>query len=235
LRDKPRPVIDQKIAELENSAMFGGGSVPPLDGENHAVHAMVHMGGNGAGPDIASAIKTLEDWRNNGEQGDITELQPQIAFLSLLIPHTEQHVQEMAADPTRAEPAASYRKALSDYSAMWMTYVRQLQKALDEQASTAAQQEQPDPVEQAKIAKMQSEMEMSVRRFQTAEQLKVADVQSKMAIRKHESDVKMSIAINKANADKLAKIPAGDPMAAELPPASRSDYVTNRTAHTPNV
>ena len=141
----------------------------------------------------------------------------------------------MAADPTRAELAASYRKALSDYSAMWMTYVRQLQKALDEQAATAAQQEQPDPVEQAKIAKMQAEMEMSVRQFQTAQQLKVADVQSKMAIRKHESDVKMSIAINKANAEKLAKMPQGDPMADVLPPASRSDFVTNRTARTPNV
>ena len=116
-----------------------------------------------------------------------------------------------------------------------MTYVRQLQKVLDEQASEAAQQEQPDPVQQAKIAKVQSDIEMSVRRFQTSEQLKVADVQSKIAIRKHESDVKTAIMINKASAEKLAKIPEGDPMAAELPPASRSDYVTNRSARTPNV
>ena len=235
LQDKPRPVLDQGFAQMENALMFGGGNIDPLDGQNHTIHAMVHMGGNDPGPDIASAIKTLEDWRNNGEQGDITELQPQIAFLALLIPHTERHVQAMASDPTRAELAASYRKALSDYSAMWMTYVRQLQKALDERASEAAQQEQPDPVEQAKIAKMQSEMEMSVRKFQTEQQLKVADVQTKIEIRKRESDVKMSIAINKANADRLAKMAVGEPMAAELPPASRSDFVTNRTARTPNV
>ena len=236
LQQKPRPVIDQKVAELENSAMFGGGNVPPLDGENHTVHATVHLGQPGAaGPDIATSIQILENWRNNGEQGDITDLQPHIAFLSLIIPHCEQHVQAMAADPTRAQLAATYKKALQEYAATWMTYMRQLQKALDEQKAQEEQQAQPDPVKLQKVADMQQKMNMDIQRFQQSEQLKVADIQSRIAIRKHESDVKTAIAINKASAERVAQIPQGDPMALELPPASRSDDVTNRSAHTPNV
>ena len=87
----------------------------------------------------------------------------------------------------------------------------------------------------AKIAEIQQKMDMDLRRFQQAEQLKVADVQSRMAIRKHESDVKVATMINKASGERMAKLIEGDPMADELPSASRSDYLTNRTVKTPNV
>lgn len=226
LTPKQRPTQDQTDAQMENGIMFNGSWIEPLDGQNHAIHATVHLGGEGSrGPDIASSIQILEDWRNQGERGDITELEPHIKFLSFIIPHTEQHVAAMSLDPTRAELAASYRKALQEYAATWMTYVRQINKALDEQAHEEEQQQQPDPVKLAKIAQIKQDMDLDIRRFQTDEMIKVADVQQKMKLRQREADAKLAGQVNKANAE----------MASKLAPASQSDFVTNRTAHTPNV
>ncbi len=225
LLDKPRPVIDEKMALLENGDMFGGGAVPPLEGENHAVHAQVHMGNPEApAPTIFTAIRTLEAWRDNGEQGDITELQPQIAFLGLLIPHTEQHVAAMSLDPTREEEAAAYRKALQEYSASWMTFVRQLHKALEEQAAMEQQQEVPDPEKIAKLEQAKLDMELTIRKFQTDQTLKAAETAQRMKLAKEKADLDGALKIQKANVD----------LANSLPPASSSDIVTNRTTHTPN-
>jgi hypothetical protein len=220
-------VSDQWDAEVENSLMFGGGNMEPLNGQNHTVHAMVHLGGQQGStePNIASAIQKLEDWRNQGEQGDIQQLQPFIAFLSLAVPHCEQHVEAMMKDSTRAQLAASYRKALQEYGAIWMTYVRQLEKALDEQRQEAQKQDQPDPVQIAKIEKLKAEIDMSVRRFQSSEMLKTADVQNRIENRNRETDAKLAATLAKANAE----------LAAKLPPASQSDVVTNQRVHTPNV
>lgn len=216
---KPRPVLDQKIAELENSAMYGGKEVPPLGDENHAVHTAVHL------PSIGESIQKLEAWRNGGEQGDIQQLQPEIAYLSLMLPHTEQHIEAMMSDPTRAQEAAAAKKALQEFGAMWMTYVRQLNKALEEQAAEANQAEVPDPVEIAKIAKIQQEMDISIRKFQMSQQLQVADVQNRLSLRKQQADLDAALKINKHNTE----------LATELPPASQSDVMTNRTVRTPLV
>jgi hypothetical protein len=225
LTDNPRPVIDQKVALVENGIMFGGGPVPALEGENHAVHAQVHIGGEGSlPPNISTAVQTLEAWRDNGEQGDITELQPQIAFLGLLIPHAEQHVDALSKDPTREQESAAYRKALQEMTASWMTFVRQLHKALDEQAAAAQQQEVPDPELMAKLAKQKAELEMTVQKFQTTQMLTVAESQQRMKIAKEKADTENAIKLGKANAD----------LAAGLASASSSDVVTNRTAKTPN-
>jgi hypothetical protein len=148
-----------------------------------------------------------------------------VAFLSLLIPHTEQHVAAMMQDPTRQEQAAATKKALQQYAAMWMTYVRQLRKALEAQAQEADQQAQPDPVQQAKIATEQAKLESIIRKTQVDQSLKVADVKNRMDIDRQKADLDMAIKINKANAE----------MATELPPASQSDIVSNRTMHTPSV
>lgn len=228
LSEKPRPVIDQKVAELESAQMYNGANVDPLDGENHAVHALVHMGSADQAPSIANSIQMLENWRNNGEQGSITDLQPHIAFLSLVVPHTEQHVQAMASDPTRLQEVANLRKGLQEYSAIWMTYVRQLQKVLDEQEQQAREAQQPDPELMLKIEKQRQEMDMSVQKFQLSQQLTVADVQNRMALRTREADVKMATMVHKANAEQAAQL------AEPLAPASQSDFVTNRSARTPN-
>lgn len=218
-QQKPRPVIDQKLAELENAEMFKGAPIEPLDGENHAVHAMVHL------PSIQNSVQLLENWRNEGEQGEITDLQPHIAYLAILIPHTERHVAEMQRDPTRAETAAQAAKALQELAAIWMTYVRQLEKVLKEQEAEASSQEQPDPELVAKLQKQQAELEMTIQKFRLDQQLKVADVEQKMRIRQQEADQRMAAAIQKQVND----MGASD----ALPPASQANIVTNQGVKTP--
>jgi hypothetical protein len=224
LLEGQRPVLDQKIALLENGDMFGGGEVPALVIENHFVHAQVHLGAEGApAPTMSTAIQTLEAWRDNGEQGDITELQPQIAFLGLLIPHTEQHIAEIWKDPTRQQEAAALSKAIQQHSASWMTFVRQLHKRLDEQAQEAQQQAQPDPVQIAKFEHEKLKIEQTVKAFQTKQMLTAAETQQRMTLALQKADLESALKINKHNAE----------MAANLAPASASDVVTNRTTHTP--
>jgi len=223
---KPRPSDEQWNAQMENAEFFSGGNIQPIAGQNHTVHAMVHLGDGDAPtiPNIASSIQILQDWRDNGEQGDITELQPYIAFLSIAIPHCEQHVAAMSGDPTRAAVYGAYRKALKDYAAIWMTFVRQLHKVLDEQAQEAAQQETPDPVQVAKIKTEQAKLEAVVRKAQTDQMLSVANVQARIQNDKRKTDADIALKVNKHNAE----------LAAALPPASQSDIVTNATMHTPD-
>lgn len=214
---KPRPVIDQKISELENAEMFKGTNQTVLEGENHAVHAQVHL------PAIADSVKMLEDWRNNGEAQPIQELQPYIAFLSLLVPHTEQHVAALANDPTRTELYGRLRKALQEYAAIWMTYVRQLERALDEMDQEQQSQGQVDPVQQAKADKIRQDMALTMAAFKQAQQLKVADVQQKMMLRAKEADARIGTMIAAHNADMVREM---DTPAA---PASQSGIVSKNT------
>jgi len=215
---KPRPVIDQKVAQLENTGMFQGTEIEPLDGENHAIHAAVHMEA------IGQSVQVLEDWRNGGEQGDIMELQPHIAFLALLIPHTERHVAALQNDPTRAQEFGAYKKALQEYGAIWTTYVRQIERAISEQQQEANAAEQPDQEQIAKLEKARLEMELMVRKFQTDEQLKVAEVQNRIALATKKTDAELANKQAKQNVE----------LAQELASASSSDVVTNKRINTPN-
>lgn len=222
---KPRPVVDQKIAELENGVMFGGGAVDPLEGENSAVHVAVHLGEGGQpAPNIATSMQLLEDWRNGGEQGSITDLQPHIAFLSLIIPHCERQVEAMSSDPTRAAQAGAYRKALKDFGAMWMTYVRQLEKALNEQAMQERQQAQPDPVQMAKIATEQAKLRAVVEKSKVEQMLNVQIVQSRIELDRRNADLQNALKIQKQTAEMLADA---------LPAAAASNILTNANMHPP--
>lgn len=205
-----RPVIDQSIAELENASMFGGKEITPLDGQNHSVHSDMHL------PAMMESVKALEDWRNNGEEGDIEALQPHIAFLGLLVPHTESHIAALESDPTRAEEFGAKRKALQQLSAIWMTYVRQLEKVIADRQEQAGAGEQPDLEAQAKLQEHAVKLQMAQEKHALAQQLKVADVQQKMKIRAMEADQKMADAIRASSQP-------------EVPPASASNIISSRS------
>lgn len=208
-----RPVVDQSIAELENASMFGGKAITPLDGQNHSIHSEIHLGG------IMESVQVLEDWRNGGEQGDIANLQPHIEFLGLMVPHTERHVGALESDPTRAEEFGAKKKALQQLSAIWMTYVRELEKFLAEREEEAGAAEQPDPELLAKLQEHQMRLQMMQEKHALAQQLKVADVQSKLKLRAMQAD--------QAMADRLRN--AAPPPERELPPASAAGIISSRS------
>lgn len=220
---EPRPVIDTKIAQLENGDMFGGMQIDPMVGENDAVHAEIHM------QSIADTIKVLEDWRNGGDKGDITQLQPQIAYLALLIPHTERHVQNISQDPTRKSQYGMLRKALQEYNAMWVTYVRELQAEIQRRQDEQQAAQTPDPQVQMALEKQRVQIEQLIEKNKLNQQLKVADVQQRMQLRKAESDARIANTLREGN----AKLRASGNEAPEnefvgespLPSASSSDIV----------
>lgn len=225
---KPRPVIDQTVALLENSLMFGGKEIPPLDGQNHFVHAQVHMQA------IAESIQKLEDWRNSGEQGSIEQLQPDISFLAVILPHTEQHVAALGYDQTRQGEFASLRKALQNYTAMWMTYMRQLKKVLDERAQEQAANPQPqmDPEMAMKFDEHKAKMQMAQDKFAMEQTMKVRDVMNQMELDRRQTDEKIAAKIREGTVDQALN--AGvDPsyLDGELAGARASNILTNARYH----
>lgn len=235
-----RPVIDEDIAELENDAMMNGTEKSVKDGQNHAVHAAIHFGQSvdqqvqDNKPSIAEAIQKLEDWRNNGEQGSIEALTPQINFLTIALPHTEQHVQAMSADDTRRQQAGAARKALQEYAAMWMTYMRQLKKTVDERQQQEAQQTQPqqvDPLTAAKIDTEKAQLQMALQKFQQEQTMKVAEVQQRMELAQRQADAKMAEEIRKGTVQRVNETLQPSFLDREAPSASESDILTNARYH----
>ena len=91
--------VDAKIAELENDAMQGGRGVSVNPGENHAVHARVHL---------EDANRFLQALQQN-------HVDPRIAmgYFQLQYPHTTAHLQQLASDPTRKQEVGAAREILN--------------------------------------------------------------------------------------------------------------------------
>ena len=196
-----RPVIDEKIAELENAALRGGSPAQVQQGENHAVHAQIHL------QSIAEIMQDLEKRRLMGEDFDFMALEPELKFVGALIDHTTPHVEILSQDPMRVQQSAAFREALNNFTASWKTFINQYQKTLrDQQAKAAAPQgseqemgaegEQPEQEseEQKQTAQKQAmELQMLLEKHRVNNQLKAADVMNKIELRKAEADTKMAI------------------------------------------
>lgn len=199
--EQPRPVIDEKIAELENAAMKSGSTVNVQEGENHAVHAGLHLQA------VAEVMQELEQARQSGQDMDYLTIKPELEFVGSELTHIQPHVDAISTDPLREEQAASYREALNNFTASWKTFVNQYQKALRDQqvreqeaADAQAQQGAPaDPMEQAEhaaeVRKQEAELQMMLDKHKVDGQLKAADVMNRIQLRKAEADTKMAIAI----------------------------------------
>lgn len=121
-----RPPIDAKIAVLENSTMSDGNNIPVSPGENHFIHAQVHLEG-------ANALEraTLEG-RNN----------PQEAYmaLSLMVSHLNEHVVRLTEDLTRRDEVKLMIQRVQQLGAM----TARLRDELQAQAENAAKAQQAE-------------------------------------------------------------------------------------------
>ena len=171
--------IDAKIAELENDAMQGGRGVSVNPGENHAVHAQVHL---------EDANRFLQALQQN-------QVDPKVAmsYLQVQYPHSTAHVEQLASDPSRREEVGVAKQILNQMREAVENIGKQLaaQAQREAQARASEQGGQVDPKTQLAIQKAQIDSQIKLQQSQLDQKLKVADVQQKMAIRDAEAAQKI--------------------------------------------
>ena len=171
--------IDAKIAELENDAMQGGRGVSVNPGENHAVHAQVHL---------EDANRFLQALQQN-------QVDPKVAmsYLQVQYPHSMAHVEQLASDPSRREEVGAAKQILNQMREAVENIGKQLaaQAQKEAQARASTQGGQVDPKTQLAIQKAQIDSQIKLQQSQLDQKLKVADVQQKMAIRDAEAAQKI--------------------------------------------
>lgn len=172
--------IDSKIAELENNAMQSGRGVSVNPGENHAIHARVHL---------QDAIQFVQALQQNA-------VDPRVAFayLQLQLPHSGQHVQQLSSDKTRAGEVGQYMEILNQMREAVENIGKQL--AAEEQAQQDAAQQgrgqnQIDPKTIMALQKAQTDAQLKMQQANLDSQIKVADARQKMAIRDAETAQKI--------------------------------------------
>lgn len=171
--------IDAKIAELENDAMQGGRGVSVNPGENHAVHAKVHL---------EDANRFLQALQQN-------QVDPKVAmsYLQVQYPHSTAHVEQLASDPSRREEVGVAKQILNQMREAVENIGKQLaaQAQREAQARASEQGGQVDPKTQLAIQKAQIDSQIKLQESQLDQRLKAADVQQKMAIRDAEAAQKI--------------------------------------------
>jgi hypothetical protein len=170
--------VDAKIAELENNAMQSGRGVSVNPGENHAIHAQVHL------QDAMQFIQALQQ----------NAVDPRVAFayLQLQLPHSGQHVQQLSSDRTREQEVGQYMEVLNQMREAVENIGKQL--AAEQQAQQAAAQQsqnQIDPKTMIALQKAQSDAHIKMQQANLDSQIKVADARQKMAIRDAETAQKI--------------------------------------------
>ena len=171
--------IDAKIAELENDAMQGGRGVSVSPGENHAVHAKVHL---------EDANRFLQALQQN-------QVDPKVAmsYLQVQYPHSTAHVEQLASDPSRREEVGVAKQILNQMREAVENIGKQLAAQAKREAQARASQQggQVDPKTQLAIQKAQVDSQIKLQQSQLDQRLKAADVQQKMAIRDAEAAQKI--------------------------------------------
>jgi hypothetical protein len=125
----------QQEAARENALFKLGAVIPIAGGDNHAVHAEVHL----------SAAAEAGQAAQQG-MGDLAELG---VYLNDITQHTAGHLQEMAQDPTRKDLLKIYSEKLNELQKLAAQIGEEV--ARQQQEAQAAQQEQ-----QQQMAEMQA-------------------------------------------------------------------------------
>lgn len=175
-----RPVIDQKIAELENAAMAQGKQIQVSPGENHFVHAQVHIG------DIAQQAQALKQQQLDPQQA--------VAYFQAIAPHATQHLEQVAQDASRKQEYGQLKKTLQQAGEIFeqtSEKVQAQQAQAAQQAPGAAPSQAPSPEDQSKLQRHQQDMQMEQERHQQKLALEAAEAKQKLALRDAETAQKI--------------------------------------------
>jgi hypothetical protein len=164
-----RPVIDQKIAELENAAMAQGKQIQVSPGENHFVHAQVHIG------DIAQQAEALKQQQLDPQQA--------VAYFQAIAPHATQHLEQVAQDASRKQEYGQLKKTLQQAGEIFEQTSEKVQAQQSQAAQQQPQQSASSAEDQMKIQQHQQELQMEQERHQQKLALEAAEAKQKLALR----------------------------------------------------
>jgi hypothetical protein len=170
-----RPVIDVKMAMLENQDLRGGAEIQILPNENHLEHAKVHL-------------SALADLAEGVEAGEVP-VEQVINGLVSLFGHATQHVEQVSMDTTIPEEGAMLRQALQQFGEIVNNGVKQVQRMREQESASEAQPgaapEQDDFADrlQQRLQEHQMKLQMMQEVHQTRLNLRVAEVRQKLALR----------------------------------------------------
>jgi len=177
--DKPRFVLDEKLAQLENASLKTDPTITPTAGENHVIHGRVHLAKvteiNGF------LVKTIQ---SGEEPSDMAQFRELLTHSEAILQHTSPHLEEASVDPTRANEFRELVKAFQTMQGQWEGVVRYLQKI---EVSDQEQQEFMTRM-QMKMQEHQIKMQTLVEEHQVRMQLKQAETQSNVALKRMEAE-----------------------------------------------
>ena len=124
----------QQEAARENALFKTGAVIPIAGGDNHAVHAEVHL--QAAGEAVQAAQQGA---------GDLAEI---AAYTQQIIDHVIGHLQEMEQDPTRKELVDIYAAQL-----------KEIEKVADQMMEAVAQQQEQEMAQQQEQQAAMAEMQ----------------------------------------------------------------------------
>lgn len=167
--EEARPVIDQKIAELENVAMSQGRPVSTQSTENHFVHASVHV------QDIVQITEGVKQMQVDPQQA--------VAYFQVAFPHATEHLQYVAQDPTRKDEYGPLKKALQQAGEIAQ---QTSEKIMAEQARAAEEggaEGGVDSAQQVKAMQAQLQMQLESQKAEQKMRLTEAEAQQKLRMR----------------------------------------------------
>jgi hypothetical protein len=181
-----RPVIDVKVAMLENNEMRSGSEIQILPNENHLEHAKIHLS---ALSEVAQAV----------DQGAVDPMQV-VDFMVTIFGHTTEHVEYVSQDTTIPEEGAMLRQTLQQFGEIVNNSVKHAQKVREQSASEppAIGQESPQGGDdfavklQQKLQEHQIKLQMMQEVHRTKLNLRVAELRQKMALRDAETANKIT-------------------------------------------
>lgn len=189
---------DVKIALLENGVLMNE-EVPVLPDENHAVHAGIHV------PKFQDVVEQIVAYREQDPEADFKPMEPQLQYGLRLHDHASEHVQGMAADPSRVQDMKSYRAALEQGANLLMGLARELQQQerhqIDSNGGAGDANAQQDAISESnpkltlEIQRQKEELIQARETHAAAQQLasyKVAQVAQSMKLKQIETDNKIA-------------------------------------------
>jgi hypothetical protein len=166
---QPKPTPDDALVVLENAAIQAGEIPVIFSGQNHVGHLQGHLA------DTAQKLGPLQEAMDAG-QSDPAELEQAYAYLQVMGPHLEAHLQPLEADPMRKQLAKQFRVQLKNIASFHGKLRQEIRKARSE--AEQAQMEQQNA--NALGALTQAKLDAS----ETDQRIKIAKAQNDMNLKR---------------------------------------------------
>lgn len=183
LPEQTRPVIDEKIALMENANMAAGQDVMRLPGENDLIHAGTHFNA------IQEAAGRIEEMRQAAEGIDVEAVMPDLQFLNVAIAHTAEHVQAMAGDKLRAPYYGSLRQGLNNIEGIFINTMKSVKQLISAERPTG---EDVSEEEKMKWEELRQKQQRLWDDHQFKKQIKVMKLQDDMQLKRLKLDADLS-------------------------------------------